>query len=63
MWPSLQHPPFNPIAFQGLESPQPVIQLDNYFFQGTYEDTVGTSLVFKEEEESELIIAAPDVTC
>ena len=34
---------------QGLDSPQPILQLDNYVFQGVYEDIVGTAMIFKEE--------------
>ncbi|XP_013776239.1 uncharacterized protein LOC106461014 [Limulus polyphemus] len=32
----------------GLESSKPVLQLDNYYFVGEYEDIVGTAVVFEE---------------
>lgn len=30
----------------GLETETPIMRLGNEFYQGTYEDTIGTSLIF-----------------
>ncbi|XP_076318083.1 general transcription factor 3C polypeptide 6 [Tachypleus tridentatus] len=32
----------------GLEGNKPVLQLDNYYFVGEYEDIVGTAVIFEE---------------
>ena len=35
----------------GLDSEQPVLQLDRYFFVGGYDDVVGTALLFDEVDD------------
>ncbi|XP_059610979.1 general transcription factor 3C polypeptide 6 [Phlebotomus argentipes] len=35
----------------GIESENPVVQINNKFFQGEYEDTVGTHLFFEEDPD------------
>ena len=34
-----------------METSKPILQLDSYFFQGHYEDMVGTAMMFKEDGE------------
>ena len=36
----------------GLDSEQPILQIDRYFFVGDYEDVIGTSLLFDEVDDS-----------
>lgn len=33
---------------QGIDSPEPLLQLDQYLFKGSYEDIIGTSMVFEQ---------------
>lgn len=44
-------PPGSSLLPKGLDTPEPVLQLDSYVFRGTYEDAVGSVLVFKEDGE------------
>eukprot|EP00058_Branchiostoma_floridae_P027617 XP_002613108.1 hypothetical protein BRAFLDRAFT_89993 [Branchiostoma floridae] len=39
--------------FVGIDSEQPVLQMDRYIFAGEYEDTVGTCVMFEEESLDE----------
>mmetsp|Transcript_5084 Transcript_5084/g.8741 ORF Transcript_5084/g.8741 Transcript_5084/m.8741 type:complete len:114 (-) Transcript_5084:374-715(-) len=34
----------------GLETPTPILKLDNYIFRGTYEDIIGTGLLFADQD-------------
>ena len=35
---------------QGIDSPEPMLQLDNYVFKGRYVDTLGTAMIFKKDK-------------
>ncbi len=39
-----------PISPQGMDSPEPMLQLDQYLFKGNYEDIVGTTMVFEQDK-------------
>ncbi|XP_066277072.1 general transcription factor 3C polypeptide 6-like [Branchiostoma lanceolatum] len=39
--------------FVGIDSEQPVLQMDRYVFTGEYEDTVGTCVLFEEGSQDE----------
>jgi len=45
--------PDTPIRFIDLASANPLVQVGNQVFSGTYEDTVGTSLLFKQKENTD----------
>ncbi|XP_023226189.1 general transcription factor 3C polypeptide 6-like [Centruroides sculpturatus] len=32
----------------GVNTSHPILQIDNYFFSGEYEDTIGTDVIFEE---------------
>lgn len=36
----------------GLETETPIMRLGNEFYQGTYEDTMGTSLIFQSPNDT-----------
>ena len=42
----------------GIESDQPILQLDKFVFAGEYEETVGTALMFEEDDEKLSYVAS-----
>lgn len=38
--------------FIGLETKEPILQIDNCFFRGSFQDTVGTNIVFNQKDMS-----------
>ncbi|KAL7640756.1 UNVERIFIED_CONTAM: hypothetical protein RMT77_009031 [Armadillidium vulgare] len=49
----LSQTPFERFKIIGLETDNPVLQLNNYHFTGEYDETLGTALLFQEDDESE----------
>lgn len=45
--------PDTPLRFIDLESARPLVQVGNQVFSGAYEHTVGTSLLFRQKENTE----------
>ena len=41
------------LTLQGLDSEHPILKLDDLLFQGTWEESVGTVLLFKENTSQE----------
>lgn len=41
--------PFEKFKLIGLETDNPILQLNNYCFSGEYDETLGTALIFEEE--------------
>ena len=41
---------FHYSVLQGIDSEEPLLQLDNYVFKGCYEDILGTAMVFQHDK-------------
>ena len=37
-------------CMQGVDSEEPLLQIDNYVFKGKYEDIIGTAMIFQQDK-------------
>ena len=38
------------VCVQGIDSEEPMLQVDNYVFKGRYEDVLGTAMMFQHDK-------------